>query len=190
MNKLALLIVLSFYLGYNAYSGIKIADTVTPADLGAHKWILSETAKKDEVAIFQSATITELKNGEKYVVTTTVVNYSPNKKTQEVIFAYAPSQFDFNYPAIPKWHIRVFGSMNNIKGRFAGCFTSTTDNSGSIEFKKKDGLVVKIKFNSYILKISEAKKRYKKLPKFNPFTSWRWADCNNYIEKSKLLKIN
>jgi hypothetical protein len=185
MNKIFLPILLFLYLSYSSYAGIKIADTITPSDLGGYKFILSETTAKDEVAVFRSETITELKNGDMYIVTSDVVSYSPNKKSQAIIFAYAPSLYDINYPSLPKWHIRLFGSVRSIKAQFKSCSTSTFNNSGSIEFKKKNGLFVKITFNSFILKYTEAKKRYKKLPKLNQFTQWRWADCNNYIEKKK-----
>lgn len=173
MKKIIIPILLFFCFGYFSYAGIKSADTITPSDLGAHKWILSETTQKDEVAVFQSKTITERKNGEKYVLTSEVVSYSPKKKAEAVIFAYSPNKFNLHYTDIPKWHIRIFGNLSYIDARFSSSHMSTLDNSGGIEFKNKNGLLIKIKFKSFIIKIDEAKKRYKGLPKFNSFVSWQ-----------------
>ena len=183
MKKIVIALLLFSYFINSSYAGINNAAPITPADLGAYKWVLSEHPQKDEVAFFQAKLIKEQQNGEKFIVVYNLLCYSPYKVAKAIIFAYSPDKFLKHPVYTSTWHIKIFETITNIDANFKSCGSSTIDNSGEIEFKQKNGLMVKIEFKSSIIKITEAQKRYKGLPITKKFTAWRWTNTNAYMEK-------
>jgi len=153
---------------------VEVATSIAPEDLGAYKWILSGSARVDEVVIFRVTRIRGWPNGKVTKDIYDTVCYSPGEKETGTAFFFDPEYFNTSRNEEPKWHWKALGGTGWIEGKYAGHSSSGGDKA-EINFESKSWGKTKIVFETLIKPYDEASRLYEELPQISPDGGWRWA---------------
>ena len=177
-----ILVIFSLLLLDSAFAQkIVEADSISPADLGGHKWTLTGEAKKGEVVIFrQVRTKVEPGKGhdDVHVDVFDQVHYSPNKEVR-ISMLFLDLNF-FIHPdgnGKPNWIYRSPSSNGTISGDFAG--SNSSPNQVTIKFRAENGETTEISLRVLIMPYADAAKLYigpkGSLPPMPENGEWGWC---------------
>ena len=135
--KNILICILAFSLQVVAHSQtIQKADSISPKDFGAHKWILSGTASENEVLIFRVTTSRDRKDNPITEVYDSV-HYLPDKEIQMSAFFYDPNYFDMTRTEEPEWFFKALEELRGSRGN--GHVQNQEKTSHRLALKAKSG---------------------------------------------------
>jgi hypothetical protein len=152
---------------------VEVAQSLSPEDLGAYKWILSGTAQESEVVVFRVTTIRTWPNGKITTQIYDTVCYSPGKQKTGTAFFIDPKYFNTSANEEPTWFFRALGGTGWITGEYAG--SRYSDDKAEIAFEsEKWGRTQKI-FETFIKSYADAILLYEDLPSISPNSGWTWS---------------
>lgn len=154
----------------NGLADVTSAPQLAPEDIGAYKWIISETGGDGEVVILRHIR-TKTSGGDSQKETRDTVANAPGEKQEGTFVAINPTYFDPDHDGEPNWHIAAFGGSAWCLGEVAE--SETSDNYGKIRFEKEDGSSTEFEFMAIVMPYAEAKELYPDLPEAT--RNWKWS---------------
>ena len=151
---------------------VELATSISPADLGAHKWVLSGTPSENEVVIFRFTRV-RVQHDTTFSDVYDRVYYSPDEQQTATAFFFDPNFFDAKRTTEPTWSFQAFGSTGWITGKYTGECSRT--NHAEIKFESKNGTKTTMTFETLIKPYNEAALWYDKLPDIKDNSDWCWA---------------
>jgi hypothetical protein len=171
MKIIALILLLSLLAVGNAQVTQK-AESLSPEDFGAHKWVLSATAGKGEVVVFRVTTIRKRGNSPETEIYDSV-RYQPDKESKETAFFYDPGYFDMERTEEPNWFWKALGGTGWIRGEWDG--SKTGGKKFEIHFESEQWGRTEKYFEVLILPYNEVKVLHPELPQIEENISWGWS---------------
>ncbi len=145
--------------------------TITPSDLGAHKFIVGATAKTGQLVILRML-VTTYRGNESSRQILDQVHYRPGKRCEGSVFAINPDFFKPREDRRETWHLMAFGGSNSVSGKWSGTFHD--GDSVTLKFKG-EGALYDYRFSSIVMKYEEAAKLYDDLPKLPSDENGGWV---------------